>query len=479
MRIPERPPIGSNEWAAGGAHTRTGRALLANDPHLSLSIPGIWYLVDLQAPGFHAAGASIAGTPGIILGHNDRIAWGATNGTVAALSVFAAPASLPARYWVTERFHVRFGGDVTHRYYRAPHVFGVADSTRPGTIALVRWDAYDKPQSPVAAFLSLDGATSIRSALRALAHYPGPTQNFVLAGTDGTAAYHLAGAIPNDPAWARYEHPSRDLQHSYATIPFDRLPSVRASRDAVVFTANNKMYGAGYPYRLSATFSAPYRAYRIHQLLTAKKRYDVAYFTRMQLDTYSPAELEFARDLLRQTGALPALGARERDLLAHWDGRYDPGSRAAPVVHALRTASLASVPTFTAELDALRHGTVTHFADPPFARGTWGSLAAMTIEHQLSGLGLTLLDGVTLPGDGDNYTIHVQTPGFSQSFRAVWDVGNWDAGGIVIPSGESGEPGSGHYTDLSAAWVAGRLEPLPYSRRAVDAAARERLTLVP
>ena len=89
-----RPPIGSNNWAAGAAHTQTKRALLANDPHLHLGIPGVWYLVDMQAPGFHAAGATLVGTPGVTLGHNDRIAWGATNGTVTALSIFDRPASL-------------------------------------------------------------------------------------------------------------------------------------------------------------------------------------------------------------------------------------------------------------------------------------------------------------------------------------------------------------------------------------------------
>ncbi|MHB8304474.1 MAG: penicillin acylase family protein, partial [Vulcanimicrobiaceae bacterium] len=89
------------------------------------------------------------------------------------------------------------------------------------------------------------------------------------------------------------------------------------------------------------------------------------------------------------------------------------------------------------------------------------------------------LDGALLPGDGEKYTVHVQMPKYSQSFRAVWDVGNWNAGGIVIPSGESGEPGSGHYTDLSRTWIANRLVPLPYGTKAVDAATRATLTLNP
>ena len=89
------------------------------------------------------------------------------------------------------------------------------------------------------------------------------------------------------------------------------------------------------------------------------------------------------------------------------------------------------------------------------------------------------LDGAWLPGAGDEYTIHLQEPGVAQGFRAVWDVGKWDRGGISIPSGESGEPGSGHYTDLTRDWVAGTLKPLPFSRAAVDANAARVLTLRP
>jgi penicillin amidase len=483
-----RLPIGSNEWAVGGTRTRSGRALLANDPHLSLAIPGIWYLVDLQAPGFHAAGASIAGTPGIILGHNERVAWGATNGTVASLSVYRSGA-LSSKYWVTETFHVRFGRDVTRRYYRAPHEFGVPASPASKRIVLVRWSAYDEPNSPVAAFLSLDRATSSQAAIGVLARYPGPTQNFVIADTGGTAAYHLAGIIPNDPAWARYVHPATDLHHTYGTVPFTALPGVAPSRDAVVFTANNKMYGDGYRYRLSATFDVPYRAYRIHQMLAARKTYDAAYFERMQLDTYSPAEFEFARDLARSSRGRRCAGAFAP--LQNWDGRYAANANGATLAQALRIDAVSHAPNFTAVLEAFRSGgnraAATRTAlcrdvlknPQTFARESWGTGGAVTITHQLDALGISFLNGARLPGDGDKYTIHVQSPGFSQSFRAVWDVGNWDGGGIVIPSGESGEPGSHHYTDLSGAWIAGRIQPLPFGARAVDASARERLILLP
>ncbi len=109
----------------------------------------------------------------------------------------------------------------------------------------------------------------------------------------------------------------------------------------------------------------------------------------------------------------------------------------------------------------------------------WRFAGAEPVPHALASLGIDFLDGVTLPGNGDAFTLHMQSPGYSQSFRAVWEVGNWDAGGITLPQGESGEPGSGHYTDQATAWIDGRLWPLPFSDAAVSRTVVHRETLLP
>jgi penicillin G amidase len=461
-----RPPIGSNEWASGAAHTATGRALLENDPHLSLRLPGVWYLVDLQSPGYHVAGAVLAGVPGVILGHNDHIAWGATNGTVTSLSVFDAPKTLDASKWQSETFHIRFGADKALRYYRGANEFGatvqVAGKDR---FVLVRWNAYQHPRSPLLAFEGLSRAASIDDGLNALRAYPGPVQNFELADTTGRVAYHLAGEIPNDPLHASNIHPANDLAKTYAPIPFDALPHVDPSRGAIVWTANNKMYGPEYHLQLSPEFTPPYRAHRIAELLRARKTYDVAYFASMQMDTLSLGEHELA-------AYFPAL--------KDWDGRFTPDSRAATAVFKMRNELARGYYGFDSGLQAgrmksslLRTLTVDPSPEP------WGTAGAITVKHPLGALGLTFLNGTTLPGNGDSYTLHVQKAGFSQSFRAVWDVGNWDTGGISIPQGESGRPGSGHYTDGATDWTAGKLLALPYTNAAVDAATVDRLTLQP
>jgi penicillin amidase len=490
---PSRPAIGSNAWAAGALRSADGDALLANDPHLDLTIPGIWYLVDLQSPHVHAAGATIPGIPGIALGHNERVAWASTNAAMATASLFEA-GRLRRGSWVTERFRVRFSRDVHVAYYRTPREFSIPDENDPSKIALVRWPIYAQTRSTIATALELDRARDVNEALRILASYRGSPQNFILTDRSGDVAYHVAGLIPMDPAWGRYVHGARDLRRTFAPIPFARLPGSVPSRRAIFVSANNKAYGPEYPYRLSAQFEPPYRAYRIAELLRSRPRYDAAYFARMQLDTLSPIDLEIARDVVRfapHVTLSPSKGdVAALQMLARWDGRYRPDSRAATLEHALRLAVFAEGPAFSARLNDLRADP----GDPPQLEQNlgetlsllafenvraWRDAGGMRIEHLLSPLNFPFLGGAWLPGIGDEYTIHLQEPGIAQGFRAVWDVGEWDRGGISIPSGESGEPGSGHYTDLTRDWLDGALQPLPFSPAAIEREASAVLVLQP
>lgn len=470
-----RAGIGSNEWTIGANRSAHRRALLANDPHLGLHIPGVWYLIDLRCPHVHVAGATLPGTPGVILGHNERVAWGATSGTVTSLSVFMPPAQLDPSGWQSERFAVRFGGVVTKRYYRTRREFGV--TTDGGRFVLVRWQAYYDPESPAQTFLDLGQSATIEDAMAALAVFPGPTQNFVLADSSGRVAYALAGRIPNDPIRARWFHPASDLAQRYATIPFASLPKVAASRDGVLWTANNKIYGPQYPLQLSPQFAPPYRAYRIAQLLRARRSYDIGYFARMQMDVLSLPERELAHFLA------PAVRRDDSglgDAMAAWNGAMDGDSTTATVVQGLRVAlthrHTGRMPALLAS-PAQTRAALRNVAIP--SPQPWSVAGAVPVLHALSSLGISLLDGTTLPGYGDAFTLHVQYPGYSQSFRAVWEVGNWDAGGINLPQGESGEPGSAHYTDQAPAWIEGRLWPLPFSDAAVQRTALQRETLAP
>jgi penicillin amidase len=450
--------IGSNAWAAGAARTRDRQALIANDPHVDLTIPGIWYAVDLRAPGFHAAGAVLPGLPGVVLGHNERIAWAVTNAQVATASVYRMPRLTP-RFRIVERFNVRFAESVFKSYYRTRDAFSIT-AGEDGELYMVRWPQFGEHSTEIATLLALDRTSDSRSALRVLAHYRGAPQNFIVADRGGRIAYHLAGAIYDDPAWGRYVHAARDLTQPLRLISFDALPARAPSRNAVLLTANNRVYRPGYPLRLSAQFEPPYRAYRIATLLHARSTYDITYFERMQLDACSPVDAEIARELH----------------LPRWNGCFDPLSKTATIEHDERDELVNENASLALALSKLR----TRTAIPPYYFGDaqpWAQSGRVTVEHPLSPYWYGMLQGHAFIGDGDEYSIHLQEPGFAQGFRAVWDVGNWDAGGLVLPSGESGEPGSGHYDDLARTWMNGRMVCLPFSRRAVSRATVETLVL--
>ena len=523
--------LGSNEWVSGAAHTRTHRALLANDPHLERSIPGIWQLVDIESPGFHVAGATFPGVPGVILGHNDAIAWGAANGTVASPRVFrerftstdgatylAGRATIAAQTRV-ERFGNRLGNPEHRTYLRTRHGFVLEES---GAIRdAVQWDADVDRRSPSSTYLALDRARSLDDALKILATYPGPTQNFALAAADGRAAYVLAGHIPVDANWGLRTFDGATMPPSpLRFVPSAQLPHVAPSRAAVVASSNNRPYGAGYPYRLSPAFSAPYRAAEIASRLRAARTFDANAFRMMQADTYSIGENELARMTVAALRATKAdrdagLASIERDLAA-FDGRFDSASVGATIAQRLRVVAtgdlvamhlssdiassyLSEGPGFVTLMRALREAPRGWFPNDDrnafLVREVresvrrWGSLAALAqpygnayaavARHPLSSFGYHGWDGTAVAGQGGSYSPAVQGLVLGQSFRAVWEAGAWDAGGIDIPLGESGEPGSPHYRDLAPRFLAHALTPLPYSDAAVARAARGTLTLSP
>jgi penicillin amidase len=347
-------------------------------------------------------------------------------------------------------------------------------------------------RSSIETMLALSAARNVRDGLRVLSGYRGSPQNFVLADRSGAIAYHVAGVIPNDPAWGRYVHPMRDAERTYGDVPFALLPSSVPARDGVVVSANNRSYAEHYRYRLSAQFEPPYRAYRIAQMLRMRRWYDPNYFSAMQLDTFSPIDAEIANDVLRITRSTP-LGNDERvafDTLARWNGRFDPDSRGAALEHAIRFWLVGGGPPLGPRLAELRSGGAdwspgftedvsASLVASAFDRRDWGDAGSIRIEHPLAPMHFGFLNGDVLPGSGNEDTIRLQEPGFAQGFRAVWDTGDWNRGGIDIPSGESGEPGSPHYTDLTNDWIDGKLRPLPFGDDAVRSHARQILRISP
>jgi penicillin amidase len=520
----ERPPTGSNGWVAGADRTTVGKAVLANDPHLDLGIPGIWYLVEGSAPGLHVGGAALAGTPGVTLGHNEHLAWGVTAGETAAMHVVRESTRgtdelLESKRWVHarhrhEKIGVRFGGTVDADVLESDR--GVVLFRDNGVAYLMDWRMRRQPISTLTPFSTLLRARTAAEGVAAMRVLPEPALNVILADDAGRVAYHFAGGVPLEPSWGRWATDGDAPQPAYST--FDSAPHIDPSRNALIVTANNRADGDGSP-RLAPFWPPPYRAYEIRRALTAAAdasgKLSPDALAAEQRDATSPAEREFADLVLAaatrkhaesDTSLAPVLSA-----LRSFDGTMTSESRGASAVVSLRRDMLGTIavqhlpawlapsypptsPGFEVVLRALRErprGWVQSDDYDAFAVASlhrvaaafkgevprFGTYAAQPLKHALAPFGFKLWNGPTMPGRGGSFAPAVQWNGHAQSFRAVWIAGDWDRGTIDVDAGESGEPGSPHYTDQNANWVNFTRTPLPFSDEAVRAATKSTMTL--
>jgi penicillin amidase len=299
------PGIGSNNWVIGGQRTQTGQPLLANDPHLGIQLPSIWYQIGLHCRTvdascrYDAGGFSFAGAPGVIIGHNDHIAWGLTNvgPDVQDLFIEKINPDNPDQYelngkWqdmtlVHETIQVSGGQDVdlTVRYTRHGPIVSTtygklenftdnAGITLPEPYALaLQWTAL-QPTRVFAAVLEYDRATDWDSFRQALRDFAVPSQNFVFADTQGNIGYQMPGQVPiraDGDGWLPAPGWTTDYDWT-GMIPFDQLPSAFNPADGYIATANNPVAGSDYPNFISRDWDYGYRAARIVQMIEAKPK---------------------------------------------------------------------------------------------------------------------------------------------------------------------------------------------------------------
>ena len=523
----DRAPIGSNAWAVGADRTTTGKAMLANDPHLNIGIPGIWYLLEARAPGVHVAGGALAGTPGVTLGHNEHIAWGVTAGeTASPIRVLRERMRGPDELyehgrWVHARHRhetipVRFGHAIDNELLVSDRGVVIARSHDGSYAYVMDWRMQREPVSPLAPFFKLLRARDAAEGVAAMHNSPEPALNVLFVDDGGRAAYHFAGGVPMDPSWGRWAGDESVPEAQY--LSFDRAPHVDPSRSALIVTSNNRSDGAGSP-RLAPYWAPPYRAFEVERALKlsadARHRLSPDAIAAEQRDATSPAERELADLVLAAVTRAHADGDRALaplvSALRAFDGTLVPASRGATAVVALRRDMLAAIaaaqlppwlapyypssgPGFEVVLRALRErprGWVPHDDYDAFVVAslrrvnstlgatvpTFGEYAAQPLAHPLAPFGFTFWNGPTMPGRGGSFAPAVQWNGHAQSFRAVWIAGDWDHGTIDIAAGESGEPGSPHYADQNERWTKFARSPLPFSDEAVRTATKSTLTL--
>ena len=370
--------IGSNSWVVDGDRSATGMPILANDPHLAPSMPGIWYQLGLhcrtvsEACPYDVAGFSFSGLPGVVVGHNRDVAWGVTTlyADVADLTLEKVTGDtylydgeqLPLETR-EETFRVA-GGEtetITVRSTRNGPILsdldeqiGVVGRGRQTTAdrdlyeVSLRWTALT-PEPTIEAVFALDTASTWDEFRAAAEKFTVPSQNLVYADREGNIGYQSPGTIPvRRTGDGRWPVPGWDPAYDWTgTIPFERLPSVLNPDDGFIVTANNKVIDDDYPFLLGADTAQGYRANRIRSLLDRNEPFTVEDMTALQMDAYNANAARLVPELLKVDvgGAYYSAG---QDLLRDWDLQQTADSGAAAYFNVVWNQVLAL--TFRDEL---------------------------------------------------------------------------------------------------------------------------------
>jgi penicillin amidase len=338
---------GSNNWVVHGRRSATGMPLLANDPHLFVQCPSIWFEAHLSAPGIDVSGVTLPFSPGVVIGHNERIAWGFTNvggdtqdlflerlnpeGTAALfeglwepLATFREPIFLRGR----EEPDVVEARESRHGPILDSYLIGIGDpEVAEGGIRetyALSWVGLAEGVAPSTLY-RLDTAEDFAQFRAAASLWASPGQNMVYADVDGNIGYQCTGWYPvrrrGDgsvpvPGWT-------DAFEWDGFVPFDELPFAYNPDEGFLATANNKIHDEAYPYLIGTDFMPPFRVRRITELITARPKHDVDSFAAMHGDTASLPARDIVPLLLtvepgddRQKAALALLAQWDLDLRA-------------------------------------------------------------------------------------------------------------------------------------------------------------------
>jgi penicillin amidase len=335
------PNYASNNWVVDGRHSASGKPILANDPHLAFGAPGFWYLAQLETPQHQITGATAAGVPLVVIGHNERIAWGLTTTTADVEDLFVEqvdPAD-PERY-LTPQGSAPFQSrhetivvkgaapvDIAIRETRHGPVLSDALPTgaaEPGFVLALAATFTTADDRSAEALWEVNRAGDWPSFRAALRQFVGPIQNIVYADVDGNIGFMAPGRVPirrSGQGWL--PSPGWTGSHDWTGfIPFEALPSAVNPPAGHFISANNKIVPDSYPYFLSRDWDLPNRAERIEALLAATPMQSPASSAAIQADTLSL----MAQHLVPLMTGIVAQNAAAREAverLRRWDFHMD------------------------------------------------------------------------------------------------------------------------------------------------------------
>ena len=338
---PDNEGLGSNNWVVSGARSASGKPLLANDPHLGLSAPPVWYFAQLSAPGINVIGSTLPGVPGVILGRNERIAWGFTNTgpdvqdlyieKLDAAGGYVTPEGPRPFQVVEETIRVKGGEAEKLRVRISRHGPVISDVSRlaqdqvpRGHVIAFAWTALADDDRTLQASVKFARAREWDGFLAAARDFQSPQQNIVYADIEGNIGFIAAGRVPirkpGNDLKGMAPAPGWDAKYDWAGyLPFEQLPRSFNPASGAIVTANHRITPPGYTHFISSDWEPPYRADRIQQLLDATPKHTPQTFARIQADVVSLAIREMLPKLLatrpRSEEARKALA-----LLEKWDG---------------------------------------------------------------------------------------------------------------------------------------------------------------
>jgi penicillin amidase len=530
-----RHSLGSNNWVVSGEHTATGKPLLANDMHLELTLPPIWYEVHLTAPGWNVKGFALPGAPMVVVGHNDRIAWGFTNNGADVLDLYIETFNPqnPDEYRVNSTWKKADVYDEVIKVKGRPDQHMRLVVTRHGPVVhqdgdksyAMRWTVLE-PGALCNFYNWLGKAQNWAEFREIMKGIWGPGQNVVYADVDGNIGYILGAHVPvrkkghgevpvpgdtDDYEWTGY-------------LPFDQLPQVFNPQSGLIVTANARVTGPNYKPYITDHWEEPYRTARIYDLLHDKQDLSPEDMLKIQADIYSYPHVFLAEQLAAAARVSPPKDQRAQKLIREakdWNGMADANS---PVVsflnatlfqtldlilephlgkdtgeyHWRRVAFLQRVLTerparwlpsdyktydemlsAAADLAVKRLEAETNDKDPE--DWVWKKFNYLDMLHPIGREGILkmLLSITNQPQSGTEWSPRAASRHHGPSERFVANLADWDKSIILITGGESGQTGSEHYRDQFHYWFEGKPIYGPFTDAAEAKVKRHTLTLKP
>jgi penicillin amidase len=541
-RVPEMV-LGSNDWVVSGDHTVTGKPLLSNDMHLGHQMPNLWYEAHLKSGDVDVVGVTLPGMPHVVVGHNQRVAWGFTNVGPAVEDVYIENFDGSGKYQTPEGWkepehrveviHVKGKPDVTVDVKITRHGPVISELV-PGEkrqLAL-RWTIYDGLRLP---FFDVDRAQNWEQFTQAFSQLDAPGQNVVFADVDGNIGYHATGKIPIRAAGdGSLPASGTDNSHEWTGfVPFDKLPNIYNPPSGIIATANARITPDKYPYSLGFEWEAPWRTERIYHVLEAGRKMSPADMLALQTDIHSENDMFVAERLVYAVDHAQKPSARAKqaaDVMRGWDGRMLKESAAPTLARKANTELMRLLlePKLGAAGDEAKNGELNWKTYSSYMRSVWlegvivhkparwlpssyanyDELLAAAVEVVVSGkdapkdLASWRWGGVNpaeiehpilskIPGlgrwsgpgvqeqSGSGYTVKAVTRHEGPSERFTANMADLDASTLNTVTGQGGNFLSPHYMDQWKAWYEGTTFPLPFSQKAVEASAAHKLVLEP